>query len=95
MWRLSAFATGGLQPDLVFLLDVEPDVASRRMEPASGPHREAGADVPCTASAPGYLTLAGGGPGAMGGGGRIEGGGRGHRAVIDDEVDQRFGKLQP
>jgi dTMP kinase len=58
VWRLSAFATGGLEPDLVILLDVEPEVAARRTDGSPDRIERAGADFHARVRA-GYLTLAG------------------------------------
>lgn len=55
--RLSWFATGGLQPDLVILLDVAPDVASSRIERAPDRIETAGTQFHARVRA-GYLALA-------------------------------------
>lgn len=55
--RLSRFATGGLQPDLVILLDVAPDVASGRIERAPDRIETAGIQFHARVRA-GYLALA-------------------------------------
>jgi dTMP kinase len=55
--RLSAFATGGLEPDLVILLDLAPDVASGRIERAPDRIETAGAEFHARVRA-GYLALA-------------------------------------
>ncbi len=55
--RLSSFATGGLQPDLVILLDVGPDVASSRIERAPDRIETAGFQFHARVRA-GYLALA-------------------------------------
>lgn len=57
VWRLSAFATGGLDADLVILLDVDPDMASIRLRRPADRIESAGRDFHRRVRA-GYLSLA-------------------------------------
>lgn len=57
VWRLSAFATNGLRPDLVILLDLDPDVASARVRRPADRIETAGRDFHRRVRA-GYLALA-------------------------------------
>ncbi|MGI8806430.1 MAG: dTMP kinase [Acidimicrobiales bacterium] len=62
LWRLSSWATGGLEPDVVFLLDVPPEVAVTRMKHV--PDRmEAAGDAFHRRVAEGYRALAAADPG--------------------------------
>lgn len=55
--RLSAFATTGLEPDLVILLDVAPEVATRRIDRPADRIETAGVEFHARVRA-GYLALA-------------------------------------
>ena len=57
VWRLSAFATGGLEADLVILLDVDPSLASARRDGAPDRIETAGEDFHRRVR-DGYLALA-------------------------------------
>lgn len=93
VWRLSAFATGGLGPDVVFLLDVEPDIAASRIDRPPDRIEQAGATFHARVRA-GYLAIAGADPETwvvVDGSKAVDD----VAAVIDGEVDRRFGRLQP
>ena len=60
--RLSTWATGGLEPDVVILLDVPEAVAATRMKPEADRMEAAGPDFHRRV-AEGYLALAAGDPG--------------------------------
>ncbi len=60
--ELSSWATGGLEPDLVILLDVPAPVAATRMKPEADRMESAGDDFHRRV-AQGYRTLAAGDPG--------------------------------
>lgn len=71
---LSAWATGGLEPDLVILLDVAPEVAASRMKPEPDRMEAAGEEFHRRV-AEGYRTLAAADPGRwrmVDGSGRVE-----------------------
>jgi dTMP kinase len=93
VWRLSTFATDGLQPDVVFLLDVEPDVASRRMDRPPDRIEQAGATFHARVRT-GYLALARADRETwvvVDGSKAVDD----VAAMIDGEVHRRFGRLQP
>jgi dTMP kinase len=60
--ELSSWATGGLEADLVILLDVPADVAATRMKPAADRMEAAGSDFHRRVNE-GYRVLAAGDPG--------------------------------
>lgn len=91
VWRLSAFATGGLEPHVVILLDVDPEVASRRMNRPVDRIETAGASFHARVRS-GYLSLAKADAGRW----VVIDGARATEAVtadIDVAVDQRLAEM--
>ena len=93
VWRLSAFATGGLEPDLVILLDVTPEVAASRLEEQPDRIESAGAEFHGRVRA-GYLNLAEAEPDRWV---VLDGAATPDvvTAAVAAAVDQRLGRLDP
>jgi dTMP kinase len=92
VWRLSAFATGGLEPDLVILLDVAPEVATSRIDRPPDRIETAGPDFHVRVRT-GYLALAQADPQRW----AVIDGSRPQDEVteaITETIDQRLGKLR-
>jgi dTMP kinase len=92
VWRLSAFATSGLEPDLVILLDVAPHVATSRIDRPPDRIETAGPDFHDRVRT-GYLALAKADPERW----VVIDGSRPTDEVtgaITVAVDERFGKLE-
>jgi dTMP kinase len=46
LWRIGEMATGGLEPDLTFVLDISPEAAARRLNSSTRPHGLPGRRIP-------------------------------------------------